>query len=416
MATERPESTMGHSDPMVTAQPLCLRTKALLLLIFGAMGFQVGAWALSLPAVVRELGIDAQQLGFTLSGMAIAGIAATVFSGRIAERITVRITLTVAAAASGIGYLIMPLLDSYIIFTIGAMATGAGLGMFDVAANAAGSLEERRSGRTLLSTLHAVFSFAAAGAAVLSYVLNGDSGYAPAFFAAGVVCIVGAGAALLLPSGSPEPGGGAKEENTADSHNLARISAAAALLAFVIVCGSFTVDATLEGFSALFISQLPGQGAAQSAFGLASLYIASALGRTVSTTVINRFGDWRTLLIGLCIVVAGVVVLIWIEASWASAAGMLLIGFGIAPAAPIGYSVMGRSRATGVERATARLTTAGYGAFVLAPMVIGVVGNESLSDGFRLLPILLAAMILVTAWFGYRHNRFTRKQARPDVF
>lgn len=397
---------------MVTTQRLHGRTKTLLVIVFGAMGFQVGAWALSLPAVVRELDLDVSQLGITLACMAIAGIAATMVSGRIAERITVRVALAIAAAGSGIGYFVLPSLDSFVALTIGAMATGIGLGMFDVTANAAGSLEELRSGKTLLSSLHAVFSFAAAGAAVLSYLINGDSGYAPAFWTAGTVCVVGAAAALLLPVTKRVPAAESESEDSPEGHDLARIAAAASLLAFVIVCGSFTVDATMEGFSALFIDQLPGQGPAQSAFGLAALYLASAFGRTISTPVINRLGDWRTLLIGLGIVVAGAVVLVWVDASWASAAGMLLIGIGLAPAAPIGYSVMGRARANNVERATARLTTAGYGAFVLAPLVIGLVGNESLSDAFRLLPILLAVMVLATVWFGYRQHTLRRRQER----
>lgn len=400
---------------MVNIQPQHQRARLLLSLVFGAMGFQVGAWALSLPAVVKEIGLDVGQFGFTLSGMAVAGIAATTVSGRIAERITVRLTLALAAAGSGVGYLVMPSLDSFASFTVGAMATGVGLGMYDVAANAAGSLEEVRTGRNLLSSLHAVFSFAAAGAAVLAYLLNGDSGYGPAFWTAGAVCIAGAGAALLLPVAARTPGGETAEDNASEHHDLSRIATAASVLAFVVVCGAFTVDATMEGFSALFIDQLPGQGAAQSALGLASLYLASALGRTVSTPVTRRLGDWRTLLIGLAVVVAGAMVLVWVTAAWASVVGMLLIGVGLAPAAPIGYSVMGRSRADGVERATARLTTAGYGAFVLAPLVISFVGDESLMDAFRLLPYLLATMVLVTVWFGYRERILARRKAPQEV-
>lgn len=380
----------------------------MLVLAFGAMGFQVGAWALSLPAVVDELDLDVGRIGITLACMAGAGIAATTVSGRIAERITVRLTLALGAAASGFGFLVMPLLDSFITFTIGAMVTGVGLGMFDVAANAAGSLEEHRSGRTLLSKLHAVFSAAAASAAVLAYLLNGETGFAPSFWAAGLACIAGAIAALRLPVADRPTIDTPTSERPCASRDLTRLVTAASVFAFVIVCGAFTVDAALEGFAALFIDQLPGQGAAQSALGLASLYLASAVGRAAATPAIRRLGDWKTLLIGLGIVLTGAIVLVGVGAAWASAVGMLLIGIGLAPAAPIGYSVMGRSRANGVERATARLTTAGYGAFVLAPLVIGAVGSESLSDAFRLLPILLFIMVLVTAWFGHRTHTLGR--------
>lgn len=384
------------------------RTSSLLIVVFAAMGFQVGAWALSLPPVVARLEMSVGQLGFMLAVMAGAGVAATLAAGRITERITVRRALALAAAWSGVGYAVLPVLSSFPAFTVGAMVTGVGLGLYDVAANAAGSLEEVGSGRSLLPMLHAVFSFAAAAAALLAFLVNGAQDFAPGFWLAGAICLAGAGAALLLPERvRAGPAEASAEPSGAD---LTGIATVAVVLAFVIVCGSFAVDATMEGFSALFIQQLPLQGPAQSAIGLAALYLAAALGRSFTSPLIRRLGDWRTLLIGLGLAVAGILVLIVEGSSWGSAVGMLLIGMGLAPAAPIGYSVMGRSRATGVERATARLTTAGYGSFILAPLLVGVIGRESLADAFRLVPGLLAVMLVVTVWFGFRHSARVRQR------
>jgi Na+/melibiose symporter-like transporter len=270
-------------------------------------------------------------------------------------------------------------------------------------ANAAGSLEERRLGRTFLSGLHAAFSFGAACAVGVTYLLNGPARYNLAFIVAGVVCLLGAAVSLRLPVADGLP----MNEDGVENHDLRPIAVVAAVLAFVVVVGSFTVDTTLEGFSALFIRQIASEGPAQSAVGLAALYLAGALGRTVADRLVRIWGDWRALLGGIATAAVGTVLLTWSDAVWGTVVGMLLIGIGLSPAAPVAYAVRGRSRENDIARATGRLTTAGYATFVLAPLLIGVVGQESLTDAFRLLPIVLALMALATLWFGWRQRRAT---------
>lgn len=383
----------------------------MLIVVFAAMGYQVGAWALSLPAVVTRLGLTVGELGVLLSVTAGAAILATISSGWIATRWTVRTSLAVGAGISGAGYIALPFFDSYVTVTAAAMFTGIGLGLYDVMANAAGSLEERRQGRTFLSGLHAAFSFGAASAVGITYLLNGPDRYQVAFIVAGVVCLVGAAVSLRLPVADGLP----MSEDGAENHDLRPVAIAAAVLAFVVVVGSFAVDTTMEGFSALFIQQIGAEGAAQSATGLAALYLAGALGRTAADRVVRTWGDWPALLGGIAAAAVGTVLLAWSGAPWATVAGMLLIGIGLSPAAPVAYSVLGRSRHDNdVARATGRLTTAGYATFVLAPLLIGLIGQESLSDAFRLLPAVLVLMAGVTVWFGRRQRQTTMAARSAD--
>jgi cytochrome bd-type quinol oxidase subunit 2 len=101
-------------------------------------------------------------------------------------------------------------------------------------ANAAGSLEERRLGRTFLSGLHAAFSFGAACAVGVTYLLNGPARYNLAFIVAGVVCLLGAAVSLRLPVADGLP----MNEDGVENHDLRPIAVVAAVLAFVVVVGS----------------------------------------------------------------------------------------------------------------------------------------------------------------------------------
>ncbi|WP_077057577.1 MFS transporter [Streptomyces sp. MP131-18] len=383
------------------------RAAGLLLCVFAAMGYQTGAWAVSVPAIVAELGMTVSQLGLVLALMAAGSIVGSLTLGRLAAWLTVRPVLVAAAAVSGLGYMTLPLLGTTALFAVGATGTGIGLGLFDAAANATGSRQEIRTGRRLLPRLHAAFSFAAAFGVLATYLVEGQQGFGWALSIAGGGCLAGALAALRLPdSRQSDPSGVTTAETHPEWGGLSgrRMAVPVAVVAFTVVCGGFALDSTLEGYSALFIQQLPLQGAGQGALGLIMLYLAATIGRAVSGPALRRMGDWKTLLSGETLALAGVLTLIVDGSSWSIAVGMLMIGVGMSPAIPIAYSLLGRSRSRGRERAIARLTASGYVTFTMAPVLVGVVGRDSLLDAFALLPLLLAGMASTVVWFGYRQR------------
>ncbi|MGW8847982.1 MFS transporter [Streptomyces xiamenensis] len=403
------------------------RASAVLFTVFAVTGYQTGAWAVSLPAVVHDLDMGVGRLGLTLALMAAGGIVGALVTGQVAARVTTRSSVVAAAAASGVGYLSLAACQTATQFTVAAALTGVGLGVLDAAANAAGSQEEVGSGRRLLPRLHAAFSLTAALAVLASYAVEGGDGYTSALLLAGVACLAGAlaagalpGAARLAAAAAPtdEDDGGTRSGDGTESggggqnagRGLSGLVVPVTVVAFVVVCGGFALDSTLEGYSALFIEQLPLQGAAQSAVGLTVLYLAGAVGRALSSPVLRRLGDWKTLLAGQATAMTGLLALVVDGSTWGIAAGMLLIGFGMSPAVPIAYSLVGRSRPFGQERAIARLTAAGYVTFTLAPLLVGLAGRNSLLDVFHALPVLLAGMAATVLWLGYRQR--TARAAR----
>ncbi|MEU9884175.1 MFS transporter [Sphaerisporangium sp. NPDC051011] len=387
-------------------------------LAFLSMGYQVGVWAFSLPVVVDGLQMSVQRLGFVLALMAITSIAGSLVAGRLAATRGPSKLMAWSLVWSGLGYAVMSHLGSFVTFSVLAGLTGFGLGLLDVAANVRGAAVEAEQARTLLPRLHALFSLAAAVGALTAFVMTGDQSLIVAFLVAGVSCIV-TGVLVIVRKGdlaASDPAAAADDVENGSSwtDDLRFMRKTAIAFAFVLVCCAFTLDATLEGFSALFIRQLPFQGAAQSAIGLAALYLAGATGRACASLVIKRFGEWRTVLVGQAVATLGVIMLVSSPVAGASAVGMLLIGIGMSPIAPIAYSVIGRSHtAADPGRATAYLTAAGYVTFVLAPIIIAFVGRDSVAKAFQLLPVLLVAMAVMTIWFGHQERVAARRAVRP---
>ncbi|MFI6691164.1 MFS transporter [Streptomyces sp. NPDC050433] len=379
----------------------------LLVCVFATMGYQTGAWAASVPAIVSGRDLSVSRLGLVLAVMAAGSIVGSLTLRRLTLRFAPRRVLAAAAVLSGLGYLALPWLATPLLFTAGAAVTGAGLGLFDAAANAEGSEQENRTGRRLLPRFHTAFSFAAALGVLGTYLVGGHADFGPALSVAGAGCVAGALAALCLPGHlrhAPSGSGAAEIHPEWEDTSHRRIAVPVTVMAFTVVCGGFMLDSTLEGFSALFIQQLPFQGAGQSALGLIMLHLAATAGRAVSGPVLRRVGDWKTLLAGEFLALAGLLVLITDGSSWSVAVGMLMIGVGMSPAVPIAYSLLGRSRPRARERAIARLTASGYVTFTVAPVLVGLIGRDSLLDAFHLLPILLAVMASTVVWLGIRQR------------
>jgi MFS family permease len=80
-----------------------------------------------------------------------------------------------------------------------------------------------------------------------------------------------------------------------------------------------------------------------------------------------------------------------------AAAGLLVVGFALAPVVPTALSLAGRSAPGRSATAVSLVTTIGYGAFVLGPPVVGVLA-ELTSLRAALVPVVAStAMIAVLA-------------------
>jgi MFS family permease len=82
--------------------------------------------------------------------------------------------------------------------------------------------------------------------------------------------------------------------------------------------------------------------------------------------------------------------------------GLLLVGFAIAPVVPTTLSLAGRSAPGRSGQAVATATAAGYGAFILSPLSIGLIAQAtSLRLALALLILTsLAIAGLATRWPG----------------
>jgi MFS family permease len=97
---------------------------------------------------------------------------------------------------------------------------------------------------------------------------------------------------------------------------------------------------------------------------------------------------------------AGLLTAVTVPAAAGAVGGLLLVGFAIAPVVPTTLSLAGRSAPGRAGQAVATVTAAGYSAFIVSPLTIGLLAQAvGLRQALALLILTsLAIAGLATRW------------------
>jgi hypothetical protein len=239
-----------------------------------------------------------------------------------------------------------------------------------------------------MTGLHAWFSAGAlTGAIGSAAALAAGVSYRAVYLALAVVMAAGLLTLLLaaippLPV-PPRPAGtsSGRTERPA-SPRVWRIPAV--LFAIALISVTFFGDGALESFRSTYLQTTLAGGVLVGGFGIGSYHFASLLGRLTATAALRRFGERRV------VMAAGLLTAVTAPAAAGAIGGLLLVGFAIAPVVPTTLSLAGRSAPGRSGQAVATTTAAGYGAFIVSPLTIGLLAQA------RSLRLALAVLVLTS--------------------
>ena len=380
--------------------------------LFAGLGLQVGAWAVLIPELVTSRGLSPAELGAGLAVMAATSIGALAAAGPLADRIGRRPLAVAGATGFAASFVLLAAVEAPAALWPTLALYGVASGCLDLAANAVGSDYERAHGVRAMIRLHAGFSGAAAAGALLAGVVGPDT-----YWIVATIYVVLALAAIVAPlppheEAAHDPPAGAPHESSVAAGEAAagddaaagaeaaaagrlvllRTPAIAVAVALCTLC--FFGDGAIEGYAALFLRDALESGALLTGAALAAFHTASLIGRLV----FSRASDERLVLTvaGLLASAAMAVVVVAGDPAVA-AAGLLVVGFALAPVVPTALSLAGRNAPGRSATAVSLVTTIGYSAFVLGPPVVGLLA-ELTSLRAALVPVVAStAMIAVLA-------------------
>jgi MFS family permease len=383
---------------------------------FAVLGMAEGVWMARIPAVKHALQLSDGLLGVSLLAAPAGLVLVVLLAGRLVDAFGSSRLTRISGVAVALLPISLGLAQNMATLMIALLAFGIAAGSLDVAMNAQAGEVERRSGRPLMTSFHACYSFGGLAGALLGG-LFAWAGIGPlaTFITAGAPLAVVAAVSgrwllraparpappaesLPAPAGPPAESLPAPAGPPAPLPPAARSRAARHLLALGLLALCCMVGEGAAGsWSAVYLRDNLGTSAGFAATGFAAFSITMALGRLLGDRLAARIGAAR-LIQGCGLLAAGGLAAGLIIASPAAGvAGFALFGAGLSCTIPQLFSAAGNADPARRGTGLARVAGLGYLGLLGGPVVIG--GCASLV-GLPLalgVPVVLSLLVAASA-------------------
>ncbi|MEU0739004.1 MFS transporter [Streptomyces sp. NPDC006134] len=391
------------------------------------------------PQIKEDLGIGNAAYGLAVAafptGALVAGLAAGVLIRRLGSaRVAVACTLLTAA-----GILVAGLADSVVVFAAALFLAGAMDAITDVAQNAHGLRVQRRYGRSIINSFHAIWSIGAVtGGSMAAGAIALGLSRGQHLLASAVVFSIAACAALrfCLPGPDDEPVTGESGPVTGENGPVAgdsdpvtgesgpvagdsdpasgetgaedreprreerpaaprRTGYLLAALVLIATAGTLVEDAG-NSWAALYLSGTLHASVTLAASGYIALVGAQFVGRLLGDRLVDRFGQRAVARAGGLVVAAGMGLALAVPTVPGTILGFAAAGLGVATLVPAAMheadELPGLKPGSGLT-VVSWLMRLG---FLLSPPAVGLVADATtLRLGLLVVPLAGALVILL---------------------
>ena len=364
------------------------------------------------PGIKADLDLTNSAYGLAVAafpaGAMVAGLTAGVFIRRFrSSRVAVAGTFLVGAGLLGAG-----LAPSGLTLAIALFLAGSFDAVVDVAQNAHGLRVQRRYGRSILNSFHAVWSIGAvlgglmaAGAIALGLSAGVHLGISAVLFSAVALVVY----RFLLPG--PDTGASSSTAPVRPtSQGGSRRYLIIVALVLIAVGGTIVEDAG-NSWAAVYLADSLGAVASVAAFGFIALVGAQFVGRLIGDRLVDRFGQRAVARTGGLIAAGGMGLALAFPTVPGTIAGFAAAGFGVATLVPA--AMHAADELPGFRPGTA-LTLVSWLmrlGFLASPPIVGVISDAtSLRTGLLVVPF---AGLLALTLAGVLSRRPATGPARP---
>ncbi|MFE4254320.1 MFS transporter [Streptomyces sp. NPDC056910] len=372
--------------------------------VFCVHGAVTGSFATRVPWIQDHAGVSAGQLGIALAFPALGASVAMPLAGWVSHRFGARTALRGLLALWTLALILPSLAPNLAVLCVALFAYGASAGMSDVAMNALGVEVENRLDRSIMSSLHGMWSVGAligSAAGTLAAHLGSDARLHHLLAAATltVVGFIACGGVLdLRPTEDEEP-----------PPRFALPPRSALLIGAVGFCAVFAEGASLD-WSAVYLRDVLDTSAGLAAACTTAFTLTMAVARLAGDRIVDRFGAVRTVRVGGVGAALGGLLVVVAPNPAVAMTGFGLMGLGIAVVVPLAFAAAGRS-GPNPSQAIAGVATITYTSGLVAPSAIGTVADAtSLVVSFGLVTFL-ACGLAVFAGVLRTGDRTRTKQA-----
>lgn len=352
--------------------------------VFASLNIWFGTWAIYIPIVKEDLGIDKGSLGIALFFLSLGVFAIFPLAARIINALGVGKATWYGVLVSSVCAMLPLLVPNYYLLMGSLFLFGASNGFLDISMNTLVTEVEKEDKQNFMTATHGFFS------------LGG--------------VLAGLGSFLIPVIGSPPVHMGITVAlvfivNYSFHRNYIHIKAAPVekqpfslgLFKPLLVLGivSFLVmssEGAIVDWSGLYLKEISMAPEVLIGTGFLAFSATMTLGRFLGDSISAKIGSVKIVAIGTGIAILGYLAVLYAE-TYVAIAGFALIGLGFSVIIPELFRIGGNVKGVESSQGVAFIAGTGYAGFLLAPPVLGFLAESfSLKTSFV---VLLAAAILV---------------------
>jgi len=415
--------------------------------VFAAHGFIYASWAVRVPAVKQQTGASPAALGLALLGLSAGAVATMLIAGALCRRFGHRPVAVICCTLLSVTLVLPALARSAVTLGLALAVFGAAYGGLNVAMNSIAVDLVAALRRPVMPTFHAAWSFGGlAGAgiggllaphlspvrhlllvALAGLLVTAIAGRTP-LSADRADCSAGAGhtdadraipfstapSSTAIPFSTTGPSSIDADGATSSSRPPRQVPVprrtlgtvqAVGLFGLIGLCAAYD-EGAIGDWGALHLRQDLGTSAGLAAAGYAAFALAEATGRLSGTTLLERLGRTRVLVLGGLAACAGMLVAALAPDVWLALAGFAATGLGLANLFPAAIT---RAGLLAGSAGVALASMLGYSGFLLGPPAIGFLASEF---GLRVGLTTLSFLALAAAIIAYL-SRDTASMVSP---
>ncbi len=355
------------------------------------------------PEIKAQLGLDNAVYGLAVIAYPLGAILAGLAAGALIRRFGSGKVAVAGTITTGVGVLAAGASPTLALFVAALAFGGAMDAVTDVAQNTHGLRVQRRYGKSIINSFHAIWSIGSviggamsAAAIALRVPLALHLGISVVLFAA--VALVAYRS--LLPGRDTEvelDTQGVEVVRPAAARPGPRVYVTLFMLVLIAIAGA-TVEDAGSSWAALYLSDSLGAPESLAALGFIALVGAQFVGRILGDPLTDRFGQRAVAFAGGAFTFAGMGLALWFPTVPGTIAGFAAAGFGVATLIPAAMhradELPGFRPGTGLTLVSWLLRLG----FLLSPPLVGFVADHA-SLRLALLVVPLAGLVVMaTAW------------------
>lgn len=334
-------STPTASTTQARNPRAALRARFGISLMFFTNGVLFATMLPRYPELKAQMELSSTAFGLAVIAFPAGALLAAGLAGPLVRRFGATLVMALGTIAVAAFVLAAGTSASVWVFAAALLAAGFADAITDAAQNVHGIVVEQWVGRSIINSLHAVWSLGAATGGIVGATCAARG--VPLGTMLVISGILWSAAALAAAVLSRVPVTPRAEDADAEAAPVARTSAWRLLAPLVVlaICGTL-MEEIANSWSALYMGTVLGAGAGVAGLGFTVMIGAQFVGRLAGDPMTDRLGSAAVGRLGSLTIIVGAVVALLAPVTAVGLAGLALMGLGCATLVPAAYAAAGR--------------------------------------------------------------------------